>query len=132
MMSCTVNQRIKCKYLSICFLSGMSSSDLNVDFRRNLSSIGTRIDPKGFRVDPELCSMLSEHKLVDIPECKQRPCYLCKTNNCKTKSGNVVYTRHMCSVCVVPICRGRNTNRSCFFKYHQQLLYSSNYENDQF
>ncbi|OWF43264.1 uncharacterized protein LOC110459954 [Mizuhopecten yessoensis] len=56
------------------------------------------------------------HISVPTAEGKKFKCVYCKMHSVRTKSGWHVDTRLKCSVCDVPLCRGRG----CFLQYHQR------------
>lgn len=67
-------------------------------------------------------SFMSQHRLVNTEFDKQKLCFYCQKNKLRTKSGYNVLTRHMCETCQVPLCRGKYTERSCFYLYHTHIF----------
>lgn len=69
---------------------------------------------------------IENHNLVNVFEDgkqKQKICAFCKANKLTTSSGRVILTRHKCDMCNVPLCKGRDSVRPCFYLYHSALFY---------
>lgn len=81
---------------------------------------GSFLSPSGTRgTDVE------KHTLVLNDNFKQKMCQYCKMEGTRTVSGWVVLTQMKCSVCNVPLCRGKTRPyRQCFQLFHEKHIFN--------